>query len=197
MRKCGICPKKEDPKPVKEDIEFPEILDDEFTLQVELDMDALTEEDFYEAYDDEELAIIDDETGEEIEAVAEEAELDSPVLLEILSRHERIKARARMRRSKAKRERREKVALRQLSTPQVANKRARRMAISAMKKRLLRGQNPQKVSVGQKERIERFIAQRRKVVDRLSARMVQRVKQVEKARLSHKKFTKPNNGVSF
>jgi hypothetical protein len=27
--------------------------------------------------------------------------------------------------------------------------------------------------------------------------MVSRVKQVEKARMAHKKFTKPNNGVSF
>ncbi len=164
---------------------------------VEADLEALTEEDFYEAYDDEELAIIDEDTGEEIEAVAEEAELDAPALMEVLSRMERIKAKARMRRTKAKRERRQKVAVRQLSTPQVANRRARRMAVSALKKRLLRGQNPNKVSVGQKERIERFIQQRRKIVDRLATRMVSRVKQVERARMSHKKFTKPNNGVAF
>jgi hypothetical protein len=174
--------------------EFDDIDEDEFALQVEADMDALTEDDFYEAYDDEELAIIDEETGEEIEAVDSVTE---EALMEVLSRVERIRAKARMRRSATKRQRREKVALRQLSTPQVANKRARRMAISAMKKRLLKGRNPQKVSVGEKERVERFIAQRRKIVDRLSARMVSRVKQVEKARMSHKKFTKPNNGVTF
>ena len=177
--------------------EFDDINEEELVSLVEADLDALTEEDFYEAYEDDELAIIDDETGEEIEAVAEEAELDGPALMEVLSRMERIKAKARMRRSQAKRERREKVALRQLSTPQVANKRARRMAVSALKKRLLRGQNPSKISVGQKERIERFIQQRRKIVDRLATRMVSRVKQVEKARMSHKKFTKPNNGVAF
>lgn len=170
--------------------------EEELVSLVEADLDSLTEEDYYEAYDDSELAIIDDETGEEIEAVAEEVQLDSDVLMEVLSRIERIKARARMRRSQAKRERREKVALRQLSTPQVANRRARRMAVSALKKRLLRGQNPSHVSIGQKERIERFIQQRRKVVDRLAARMVSRVKQVEKARMSHKKFTKPN-GVAL
>jgi hypothetical protein len=183
---------EDEKKPVKE--EFDEINDDEFFQQVQADMDALTEEDFYEAYDDEELAIIDEDTGEEIEAVDSVTE---EALMEVLSRIERIRAKARMRRSQTKRQRREKVALRQLSTPQVANKRARRMAISAMKKRLLKGRNPQKVSVGEKERVERFIAQRRKVVDRLSARMVSRVKQVEKARMSHKKFTKPNNGVAF
>jgi len=182
---------KDEKKPVKE--EFDDINEDELVALVEADMDALTEEDFYEAYDDSELAIIDEETGEEIEAIEEE----SAALMEVLSRQERIKARARMRRSQSKRERREKVALRQFSSPQVANKRARRMAVSALKKRLLRGQNPNKISVGQKERVERFIAQRKKVVDRLSARMVSRVKQVEKARMSHKKFTKPNNGVQF
>lgn len=186
---------KDEKKPVKE--EFEDINEDELVLQVEADLDALTEEDFYEAYEDSELAIIDEDTGEEIEAVAEEAEFDTPMIMEVLSRIERIRAKARMRRSAAKRQRREKIALRQLSTPEVANRRARRMAISALKKRLLRGQNPQKVSVGQKERMERFIQQRRKIVDRLATRMVSRVKQVEKARMAHKKFTKPNNGVSF
>ena len=186
---------KDEKKPVKE--EFDDINEEELIAQVEADLDALTEDAFYEAYDDEELAIIDDETGEEIEAVAEEAEFDTEMIMEVLSRIERIRAKARMRRSAAKRQRREKIALRQLSTPEVANRRARRMAISALKKRLLRGQNPQKVSVGQKERMERFIQQRRKLVDRLATRMVSRVKQVEKARMAHKKFTKPNNGVSF
>ena len=187
---------KDEEKPCSCKEEFG-IEEEELIGLVESDLDSWTEDDMIELYDEEELAIIDEDTGEEIEAVAEEVELDAPALMEVLSRMERIKAKARMRRSKAKRERREKVALRQLSTPQVANKRARRMAISAMKKRLLRGQNPQKVSVGQKERVERFIQQRRKIVDRLAARMVSRVKQVEKARMSHKKFTKPNNGVSF
>lgn len=179
---------KDEKKPVKE--EFEDINEEELTAQVEADLDALTEEDFLEAYDDNELAIIDEETGEEIEALEECTEL-----MEVLSRQERIKARARMRRSQTKRERKEKVALRQFSSPQVANKRARRMAVSAMKKRLMRGTNPAKASVGQKERVERYIQQRRKIVDRLAARMVSRVKQVEKARMSHKKFTKP--GVSF
>ena len=176
-------PKKEEPKPVKE--EFDDINEDELFLETQADLDSLTEEDFLEAYDDNELAIIDEETGEEIEGLDEEA-----ALMEVLSRQERIKARARMRRSQTKRERKEKVALRQFSSPEVANKRARRMAVTALKKRLLRGQNLSKISVGQKERVERYIQQRRKVVDRLSARLVSRVKQVEKARMSHKKFTK-------
>jgi hypothetical protein len=54
----------------------------------------------------------------------------------------------------------------------------------------MKGVNPSKASVGQKENMERYIAQHRKVVDRLSARMVTKVRQIEKKRLSHRKFTK-------
>ena len=185
---------KDEKKPVKEEIEINE---EEFIAQVEADLDVLSEDDIFEAYDDEELAIIDEETGEELEAVSEEAKYDEPLIMEVLSRAERIKAKARLRRTQAKRQRRQKIAIRQLSSPQVANRRARRLAISSMKKRLLKGRNPSKVSVGEKERVERFIQQRKKIVDRLATRMVSRVKQIEKARLSHKKFTKPNNGVAF
>jgi len=188
---AGQEPHEEKFETVKEQFDDLDALVNEASIvEIENELMSLSDEsdEFFEAYDDEELAIIDDETGEEIEAfdsVTEEA------LMEVLSRVERIRAKARMRRSQTKRERREKVALRQLSTPQVANKRARRMAVSALKKRLLRGQNASKISVGEKERVERFIQQRRKVVDRLAARMVSRVKQVEKARMSHKKYTKP------
>ena len=108
--------------------QFDDINEEELFHQVQLDLDNLSEEEFYEAYDDEELAIIDEDTGEEIEAVDSVTE---EALMEVLSRMERIKAKARMRRTKAKRERRQKVAVRQLSTPQVANRRARRMAVSA------------------------------------------------------------------
>lgn len=186
---AGQEPHEEKFEKFKEEFGYEE---DELFALVEADLAAATDDDFLEAYDDEELAIIDEDTGEEIEGIVQEE-----ALMEVLSRQERIKARARMRRTQTKRERKEKVALRQFSSPQVANKRARRMAVSALKKRLMRGTNPAKASIGQKERVERFIAQRRKVVDRLAARMVSRVKQVEKARMSHKKYTKPNNGVSF
>lgn len=174
----------------REDLEFPEIDDDQFMVEVQADLDNVTEEEFYEAYDDAELAFVDEETGEEIEAVAEEAQFDTPMIMEILSRAERLKSKARIRRSQTKRTRAEKVAIRRFSTPEVANNRARRLTISLIKKRMLKGKNLSKASIGEKEAIERFIAQRKKVVDRLSARMVPRVRATEKRRLSHGKFTK-------
>ena len=177
---------KDEKKPVKED------LDDyiEWETEIEALAEALTDDDYLELYEDEELAIIDEETGEELEAVAEEAEYDTPALMEVLSRAERIKAKARIRRSQTKRSRAEKVAIRRFSTPQVANNRARRLTISLIKKRMLKGKSLKKASVGEKEAMERFISQRKKVVDRISARMVPRVRAVEKRRLSHGKFTK-------
>jgi phosphopantetheine adenylyltransferase len=183
---------KDEKKPVKEgtedqlEFDFEEINESEFDALIE----SLTDEDILEAYEDSELAIVDEETGEELEAVSEEAEYDTPALMEVLSRMERVKAKARMRRTKAKRERAEKIALRHFSSTPVANRRARRLSVSLLKKRLMKGVNPAKASVGQKENMERYIAQHRKVVDRLSARMVTKVRQTEKKRLSHRKFTK-------
>ena len=83
--------------------EFGDWTEEDFEKIVEQDLNEWTDDDMLELYEDDELAIIDDETGEEIEPVAEETELDTPVLMEILSRQERIRAKARMRRSKTKR----------------------------------------------------------------------------------------------
>jgi hypothetical protein len=59
-----------------------------------------------------------------------------------------------------------------------------------MKTRLLRGRDPTKVSVGEKERIERTIEKRKVVIGRLAMRLAPRVRKIEKARMTHTKFTK-------
>ncbi len=103
------------------------------------------------AYDEDELGIIDDETGEELEAdEEEEKKLEESTLMEVLSRIERMKAKARIRRTKAKRERATKIALKRYSNTATINKRARRLAIKLMKKRLTRGRDVSKLSVGEK-----------------------------------------------
>jgi hypothetical protein len=66
-----------------------------------------------------------------------------------------------------------------------------------MKKRMLRGRNPSQVSVGEKERIERAIEKRKPIINRIASKLVSRVRKVEKARMSHTKFTKGDSGVSF
>lgn len=151
-------------------------------------------EDVLDAYDDDELAIVDDETGEEVE----DDKIDESALMEVLSRVERMKAKIRVKRTEAKRERALKIALKRFSSSKTINKRSRRLAIKLMKKRLMRGRDPAKMSVGEKERIERIIEKRKKVIGRLAMRLAPKVRKIEKMRMSHSKFTKGDSpSVAF
>ena len=114
--------------------------------------------------------------------------------MEVLSRIERIRAKARFARTSSKRERRIQIALKRHSDNKTINTRARKLAVSLMKKRLLRGRNLNTISVGEKERIERVVQRKKDVIGRVAMKLVPRVRSVEKARLSHSKYTtgKPN-----
>jgi hypothetical protein len=144
-----------------------------------------------DVYDDDEFSIVDDETGEELEETEEEKSVNEQTIMEVLSRLERMKAKMRIRRTKAKRERATKIALKRYSGTATINKRARRLAVKLMKKRLLRGRDATKISVGEKERVERVIERRKKIIGRLAMRLAPRVRKIEKARMAHKKFTAP------
>ena len=177
----------------KED-DMPEMSDDE----IEKMADELSDDDYLDLYDEDEVEVIDDETGEELEADEdEENKLKESTLMEVLSRVERMKAKARIRRTKAKRERATKIALKRYSDTKTINKRARRLAIKLMKKRLTRGRDPKNLSVGEKERIERMIERRKAVIGRIAMRLAPRVRKVEKARLSHTKYTQGSPNVTF
>jgi hypothetical protein len=156
------------------------------------------EDDIIDEYEDDEFSIVDDETGEELPEDEEEKEIKEGALYEVLSRMERMRARARIRRTKSKRERAEKIALKRYSSNKVINKRSRRLAIKLMKKRLLRGRDPSKLSVAEKERVERVIEKRKKIIGRLAMRLAPRVRKIEKARMSHSKYTKgASDNVAF
>ena len=165
---------------------FKEEIDDDDIDDKELDkiIDSATDDDIIDhAYEDDDFIVVDDETGEEIK---EEIELVS----EVLSRTERMRARIRFARSKSKRERKTKIALKRYSPAPVINNRARKLAIKLMKKRLVRGRDLSKLSVGEKERIEKVIQKRKKIINRIAMRLVPRIRQIEKSRLSHHKATK-------
>jgi hypothetical protein len=106
-----------------------------------------------------------------------------------------MKAKFRLRRTASKRKRSTKIALKRYSSTEVINKRARRLAIMLMKKRMLRGRNPSEVSISEKERIEKAIAKRKPIINRIASKLVSRVRKVEKARMSHTKFTQRGSGV--
>ena len=102
---------------------------------------------------------------------------------------ERMRARIRIRKTAAKRQRAEKIALKRYSDMKTINKRARRLAIKLMKKRMLRGRDVSKMSVPEKERMERFIETHKAIVARIATRLAPRIRKLEKNRLSHSKFT--------
>jgi hypothetical protein len=155
--------------------------------EIEEMINSVTDEDIEELYEEEELVLVYDDDGEEIPPLQEEAQYD---LMEVLSRVERMKGKMRLRKTAAKRGRSTKIALKRFSNPATINKRARRLAIKLMKKRMLRGRDPAKVSVGEKERIEQTLAKRKDVISRVAQRLVSRVRKVEKSRMSHGKVTK-------
>jgi hypothetical protein len=165
--------------------------------EIEHFINHISDDDIYDLYDEDELTIVDDDTGEELPEDEEEKELDEGVLFEVLSRIERMKAKFRIRRTKAKRARATKIALKRFSNTKTINKRSRRLAIKMLKKRLLRGRDLTKLSVGEKERVDRIIQQRKPLINRLAMRLIPRIRKVEKARMSHGKVTKGASNVAF
>ena len=152
-------------------------------------VNSVTEEDIEDLYEEDELVLVYDDDGEEVPPLQEESKYD---LMEVLSRTERIRGKIRLRKTSAKRGRSTKIALKRFSPPATINKRARRLAIKLMKKRMLRGRDYSKVSVGEKERIEKTMAKRKDVINRIAQKLVSRVRKTEKSRMSHGKVTKGN-----
>lgn len=171
--------------------------DDIDDKEIEAMIGNLSDEDIMDEYGEDELGLVDDETGEEIPKSAEEDALDEESLMEVLSRVERMKAKFRIRRTAAKRERATKIALKRYSNTATINKRARRLAIKLMKQRLLRGRDVSKLSVGEKERIERMLEKRKTIIGRIATRLAPRVRKVEKARMSHTKYTQGSQPSVF
>ena len=173
----------------EEDKELGKELDDISDKEMDKMADEIdTEEDILDVYDDKELAIIDDETGEHIDDV-EDKEVKEEALNEVLSRIERMKAKTRFAKTKAKRERKARIALKSRSSNDTINKRARRLAVQLMKQRLARKPLAQ-LSVGEKERLERIVKKRKVIVNRLAMKLAPRVRKIENTRLAHKTYTK-------
>lgn len=152
--------------------------DDEMSEEeIEAILKSISDDDILDTYDDDELKVIDDETGEVIE--------ESPELVEVLSRVERLKARVRFAKTKVKREIKAKIALNRRSNNKTFANRARRAAIKAMKMKIAKKPLNQ-LSVAEKERVERLVAMRKKAVDRIALKLTPRVKQIERDRLTHR-----------
>ena len=171
-------------KPVKEEAE-----NEHDDVSTESDLEDMaceieTEDDILDAYDDDELVIVDDETGESVEVKESVEQID-----EVLSRSERMRAKMRFARTSSKRERRLKVVLKTRSSAATINKRARHLAINLLKQRIMKKPASQ-LSVGEKERVERMLSKRKNLINRLAMKLAPRVRKIENERLTHSKVTK-------
>jgi len=171
LRRQKIKYKKEEVETKEEDMP-----DDESDDEIESMIKGINSlEDMLDAYDDDELHIVDDE-GNHVSHIKEE------YVTEVLSRMERIKARVRFARSASKRERKMEVALHTKSSPAKINHRARVMAVNMMKLKIAR-KPMNTLSVQEKERVERIISRKGKVLSRMAMKLVPRIKSIESSRL--------------
>ena len=161
----------------EEDSEEDDISDDELEDMV----DKLSDEDILSTYDDDELHIVDDE-GTHVAHVKDLDGMNESYLTEVLSRMERIKAAIRFKQSQGKRMRKMKIALHTRSSPQRINHRARNAAINALKVKLARKPLSQ-LTVQEKERLERIVAKKKKLIDKAAMKLVPKIRKLETARL--------------
>lgn len=111
---------------------------------------------------------------------------------EVMTRTQRLKARMRFLRTKSKRQRKLQIALRKRSDNATIARRARRLAIEQIKVRMMR-KPISEMTVSEKERIERILAKRKPLIDRLALRLAPKIRRIETERLSHSAFTQPHN----
>ena len=173
LRRQKIKYKKEEVEEQKEEDDIPEDESDDEIDDMIKHIDTL--EDIVDTYDDDELHIVDDE-GTHVGHIKED------YITEVLSRMERIRAAIRFKQSASKRERKLKLALHTKSTPAKINHRARVMAVKIMKQKLARKPLTQ-LSIQEKERIERIIKRKGKVLNRMSLKLVSKIKKIESNRL--------------
>lgn len=146
---------------------------------IEEHLNSISDDDIIEhGYDDEEFESVDESTGESTGEFS-----DDKSLMEVLSRVERMRAKLRFKKSEAKRERAEKIALKHRSSGAVLAKRARRVAVKTLELKLAKKPLNQ-LSVSEKERIEARIARMKPAITKMSTRLLSRVREVERTRLA-------------
>jgi hypothetical protein len=173
LRRQKIHYKKEEVEEQKEEEEMPE---DESEDEIEAMIKHIDNlEDIVDAYEDDELHIVDDE-GTHV------GHLKEDYITEVLSRMERIRASIRFKQSASKRERKLKLALHTRSSSAKINHRARVMAVKLMKQKLAKKPLSQ-LSIQEKERIERIIKRKGKVLSRMSMKLAPKIRKIENTRL--------------
>ncbi|QIG70637.1 hypothetical protein EVB91_081 [Rhizobium phage RHph_I1_18] len=138
-------------------------------------------------------------TNQNIKKIAEELGDEANELMEEwnaisedLSLSGRMQRRAVFRRLKSKLEIKRQRAVSKRASSEVIHNRARRMTINKFKSQFSQGRPLNDLSISDKERLERLVKARKKLIDRKTKRNVRVVKAIERARLNGHKYTGGN-----
>lgn len=116
-------------------------------------------------------------------------------LNEELSKAQRVKKGLIMKRYKSKIKNSRKRQMKRRANIKVLQKRAKRQAISNMKKIIAKGRDLNKASASEKNRIERLVKRRKKLVDRMSKRLVNSKRSQDAKRLQRNSVEMTGNSL--
>jgi len=119
-------------------------------------------------------------TNDDLKKLREQVDLG-----EVLSRQARIKKALILRRFKHKIQRRRKMLRKKLATKEMLHKRSRRHAIKLVRKRFMgkKGEMYDKLGMADKIIIDKKVATKRKIIDRIAARLMPKIRKAELIRL--------------
>ena len=103
---------------------------------------------------------------------------------EALTRQQRIKRGLQMKRLKKKIAIKKKIAAKKMASPEKLRKRARKLARKILTKKLLKGKDPKKLSFAEREKLEKKLEKKKAVIERISKKLMPKVKKAEKERLA-------------
>lgn len=117
------------------------------------------------------------------------------IIKEHMSRMTRIHKAMSFRKSESKRERAKSLALKRMSSPTKIKSKARKAAVELIKEKLAR-KKLDKLSIEEKERLEDMIQRRKDLVDRLSTKLIPKIREIEKNRLYNDRHTSAEHHVN-
>lgn len=132
-------------------------------------VEELVWEDIFDLYDDNELVLEDEELEEAISAT------------------QRLKRAQKMRAMKTRLSQARKLKLARASTNEVIKQRAKTAARRMLIKKFLKGRSKDELSAQEKDRLEKLIKNMPAVVSTLQQKLVPKVRQIERSRMSKAK----------
>ena len=107
-------------------------------------------------------------------------------ITEVLSKSARKKMSIRMKQQSKKLAKKKELSMKKTASREVLEKRARKMAINALKKKLLKGKDINQLSMADREKLEQKIKDKSAVIDKLARKFLKIVKQKELERKKSK-----------